>query len=76
MKSISDAWHLHQETLPRGLDARARAEIERAFFAGAESVVDDLQDLNDAGLSLPFHISQQLMRWASESIGHHRQADT
>jgi len=72
MKSISDAWHLHQDTLPAsGLDARARAEIERAFFAGAESVVDDMQCMNDAGLTFPFDVARQLSRWASETSQHH-----
>lgn len=72
MKSISDAWTLHQDTLPRGgLDARARAEIERAFFAGAENIVDGMQDLNDAGLSLPFAVSRQLTLWQSETTAHH-----
>jgi len=72
MKSISDAWHLHQDKLhAAGLDARARAEIERAFFAGAENIVDGLQDLNAAGLTLPFYVSRQLSLWASDISAHH-----
>ena len=71
MKSVSDAWTLHRDTLPTSLDPRARAEIERAFFAGAENIVDGMQDLNAAGLSLPFAVSRQLMQWQSETCGHH-----
>jgi hypothetical protein len=72
MKSLSDAWHIYRgKTFARySLDARARAEIERAFFAGAESVVDDMQDMNDAGLTLPFTFTRQLTNWASECAHH------
>lgn len=76
MKSVSDAWTLHQGTLPRMLDPRARAEIERAFFAGAGNILDGMQDLNAAGLTLPFEISRQLSLWQSETIGHHLRDET
>ena len=75
MKSISDAWSIYRAqvfTRCHGMDPRARAEIERAFFAGAESVVDDMHDLNDAGLSLPFMFTRQLTTWASECAHHDR----
>lgn len=74
MKPLSDAWHIYRgKTFARyTLDARARAEIERAFFAGAESVVDDMQDMNDAGLTLPFTFVRQLTMWASECAHHDR----
>jgi hypothetical protein len=68
MKSLHDAWELYRAQLPAGgLDARARHEIELAFFAGAEFAVDALQDLNAAGLTLPFAVSTELQHWSSEA---------
>lgn len=77
MKSISDAWDLYRAKIfsRYTFDARARAEIERAFYAGAESVVDDMQDMNDAGLTMPFNVAQQLTRWGSEAIAHHSKVE-
>jgi hypothetical protein len=76
MKSVCDAWTIYRAKVfaRYTLDARARAEIERAFFAGAESVVDDMQDMNDAGLTLPFNYVRQLTTWSSECAHHDRQA--
>lgn len=72
MKPISDGWNHHRATsFPRyTLDARARAEIERAFYAGAEHVVDALVEMNDAGLTLPFVFARQLQLWNSETASH------
>jgi len=68
MKSLHDAWTLYRENNPGlGLDARARFEIERAFYAGAEFAVDTVQDMNGSGLTLPFAVSHQLQLWSSES---------
>jgi len=76
MKSLSDSWHLHRDQMRlRGRyppDACARAEVERAFFAGAESVVDDMQGMNDAGLTLPFQFVRQLTLWSDECARHDR----
>jgi len=71
MIPISDGWHRHRDTLPRhGLDARAWAEIERAYYGGAEHVVDAMVGMNDAGLSLPFVFTRQLSLWSQEYSGH------
>jgi len=68
MKSLHDAWELYRVRLgTSGLDARARFEIELAFFAGAEFAVDALQDMNAAGLTLPFAVSTELQHWSSEA---------
>jgi hypothetical protein len=68
VKSLHDAWGLYRENNPNAvLDARARFEIERAFYAGAEFAVDTVQEMNDAGLTIPFAVSNQLQIWSSES---------
>ena len=77
MTPISDGWHRHRDQLlaRHPPDARARSEIERAYYAGAEHVVDALVGLNDAGLSLPFDIARQLTTWANE-CAHHENLST
>jgi hypothetical protein len=68
VKSLHDAWTLHRDNNPNPvLDARARFEIERAFYAGAEFAVDTVQDMHAAGLALPPAISNQLQLWSSEA---------
>lgn len=69
MISLRDAWAAYRgKRFPRFvLDARARFEIERAFYAGAEFAVDSVQDLNAAGLTLPFAVSTALEHWSSEA---------
>ncbi len=73
MTPVSDGWaSYYTRTVPAGVyDARVRAEIERAYYAGAEHVVDTLQGLNDAGLTMPFAVAKQLDLWTSETIAHH-----
>lgn len=72
MNAISDGWANHRnKTWARyTLDARARAEIERAYYAGAEHVVDAITGMNDAGLTLPFLFTRQLSLWSSEVAAH------
>ena len=72
MKTISDAWTLYRDMVLARFpgDARARAEIERAFFAGAEYIVDEVMDTNDAGLMLPLQLSRQLQLWEREVTTH------
>jgi len=68
MKSLHDAWTLYRERLPALVlsDPRAGIEIERAFFAGAEFAIDAVQDLNVAGLTMPFALADQLQKFSSE----------
>jgi len=75
MKSISDAWQLYRDHQLAAFESeqamRVLVEVERAFYAGAECVVDELQNQNDAGLTFPFHLQRQLALWESETNLHH-----
>jgi len=69
MKAISDSWQLHRDKNAQArfvLDPRAQLDNRRAFYAGAASIVAALQELNDAGLSLPFNVMHQLTKWQQE----------